>query len=273
LLPSLVSREHTLKHGMTQRWASGSSTARREVWHPRLWRWALPAVVALVCSCDESLHQSLDFTLYNRSFENAATTQSSLHPGDELTIASAWVAAAEIHLVDCGSDRRESWSGPFVVNMLSSAPAEGIDALEIPPQIYCKLQLQWGQIDSRAPEESRGAAIAITGLLPADGDLITILCKISPSEPQELVSVGDGFRVSAETRLHVGVDAEALFSGIHLREAAAAGGQIVIDSENNQELLGSLERNLKDAMRLFYDQDGDHQLGVEERSANDAIGR
>lgn len=190
-------------------------------------------------------------------------------------VVQAWIVVTEVKVqVRSGTECDETktkLASPLAVNLLGQSLPEQL-GVGIDPGEYCRLEFKWdaalATVPAGAPPELVAASIVVAGSR-ADGTSYVVASD--RDDHIELQPRDESLVVDAKG-LIVGIDFEAWLAGVNLDGAViGAGGVILIDRDNNQDLGDVFDDNVAAGIQLFLDHDGDGRLDPEEHDSTDII--
>lgn len=175
---------------------------------------------------------------------------------------------------DLESDIR--FDGPFATDLLDPGPLAGLEDIEIPSGLYCRIELTLKKFEDDAAGDLSGRSILIEGRR-SDGLPFEMTTEVD--EEFKLENETTGFTIAAEDGLQIffiAFDLGRWFDGVDLFAAevtgSGAGAVILINDDSNEEIQEQIEENLKLSADLFEDADDDENLDPEEEEDSLASG-
>lgn len=209
-----------------------------------------------------------------RGFERApASSAKSLKLASGDTIDEVWIAVERLRLTP-GTECAESndpvqAEGPLVADLLSQGLV-GIDPPEalVKAGDYCRLQLDLHELAAEekpatAPAELVGAALYMKGTR-ADG--VPFSVRTTEAVEFRLRAKDTAFHIEGGVPFIIGFELSSMVAALDL--GTLSGPTIVIDDTNNADRLKDFDQALKQAARLFVDENEDGDLSSGE--ADDA---
>lgn len=178
------------------------------------------------------------------------------------------------------------FSGPFIVDLLSSSSISGLEEISLPTGQYCRIELVLKKLEGEnlpsgvsASDPMVGRSILIEGSR-ADDTPFEVTTELD--EEFKLENTTAGFSVEASDVvkiLFIAFDLDQWFDGIDLSDPSieistdSNGNPIIlINDEQNQETQERIEDNIKFSADLFEDEDDDEDLDPEEQEDSLAAG-
>ncbi len=163
--------------------------------------------------------------------------------------------------------------GPFVAEVLSEGVLGALPMASVPAGEYCRLEMALHELEqdeapSAAPDDLIGSAVVMRGQR-ADGTPFTVRTK--QGVKFTLDAVDASFSVADGAPFLLGIELSGLVSSLDL--SSLDGPEIVIDSESNQDRLKDFDGALREAARLFEDQNGDGDLSEQESGPDAALAK
>lgn len=196
-----------------------------------------------------------------RSSSDDVATGSSADAA--LNVSSALIVVSDMRFVqsaDCdrGPGSRLDVEGPIAVDLVEKN--EVLD-LQLDAARYCRVRVRLNKDKdvSGAPSELEDHSILLQGER-ADGVSFTVVSR--RSFDLELRARGDGFSLgTGKEAMILAFDLATWLDGVDLEGAAPdSSGAIEIDDDHDRERLDVFEDNVKQAMELFKDGNGNAKL-------------
>lgn len=184
-----------------------------------------------------------------------------------LHVSSAWISLGDLRFVessDCehGAGTRVDIDGPIAVELVEEH--KQLD-LHLTAAKYCRVRLRMDKAKdiAGAPSELEDHSIVVNGTR-ADG--VSFSLRSKRNYALDLRARDDAFEVAdAASDMILAFDLSAWLAGVDLAAALPnAAGVIAIDDGSERERLDVFEDNVKRAMELFRDRDGDAKLDDDE---------
>jgi hypothetical protein len=201
--------------------------------------------------------------------QQAIVLRSGVH------VDEVWVAVEKFHLVeatvcDDGADEETDFEGPIIANLVDQTPGTS-SPVAIVPGSYCRLELELHEVaadelPAGAPAELAGAALFIRGTR-SDGRPFTVRSK--QKVDFRLEASDAPIPISGDNPLIVGIELGAMMTALDL--GTLTDDPIVIDETTNPDRLAALEQALREAARLFRDDDDDGTLSDTEAAEGKEI--
>lgn len=208
--------------------------------------------------------------------EPTADKQASALAGG-VVIDELWVATSKYRLspgIDCAHpDPKLDLPGLAVADLLGEGFIGGARSFGAMGDTFCKLSFEFASakptdLPPGAPPELADASIFLRGHR-ADGVVFTVRSRAK--EPVKLDAKGGSFELEgAESALVIAFDVQAAINALELD--ALKGDPIVVDGTMNGPALKAFDKAIRDAVKLFSDDDKDGKLGPGETDEEHELG-
>lgn len=201
------------------------------------------------------------------SYDERVTTKSlDLEDGgtiDELLVAVRRIRFTPGTSCEDVEDEADDIAGPIVADLVNPGAVSGGTTGEIVAGPFCRLRIEFHVAgDGEVPPDLAGASILVRGRR-ADGASYTVRSRLG--DRFELDAEDEPFQVpEGPSSLHLAFAIGASMNALDLDTLGPA--PITIDDDENSDRLAAFEDAMKDAARLFRDDDGDGLLSPDEHA-------
>jgi hypothetical protein len=228
---------------------------------------SLVGVGLSACNATETGNPVTQQTLALEARSSNDDVSSGASSSASIRVESAWIVLGDMRFVssaDCdrGEGSRVDFKGPIAIDLVEQS-----DDLELMLDAtqYCRVRVKLDKAKdvSGAPSELDDQSIVLQGTR-ADGTSFSV--KSQRNFNLELRARGDAFSLAA-TRgsMILAFDLATWLDSVDLEGAAPdASGAIEVDDHNDKDRLDVFEDNVKRAMELYRDRDGNSKLDDDE---------